>query len=157
MLPLSLGSGCSFWLKGGVALQSRMIKDSSKGRARCWVVPGNGYQVLILWSQELRVVQVKAPCIGFIQENLIESSLQSSLPYIPIYMVHASYYASYPKVPCVRHEVNMWCTCCIISLLLEPSIFFYISCDRVMSSLTLTLSSKNRKMKINPMIMRIRK
>ena len=51
----------------------------------------------------------------------------------------------------------MWCTYCMISLLLEPSIFFYISCDRVMSSLTLTLSSKNRKMKINPMIMRIRK
>ena len=71
-------------------------------------------------------------------------------------MVHASYYASYPKVPCVRHEVNMWCTCCIISLLLEPSIFFYISCDRVMSSLTLTLSSKNRKMKINQNEIKIR-
>jgi len=50
----------------------------------------------------------------------------------------------------------MWYTCCMISLLLEPSIFFpgscdlwlllvTISCDWVM--LSLTLSSKNRKMK----------
>ena len=31
------------------------------------------------------------------QENLIESSLQSRLPYIPIQMVHASYCAPYSK------------------------------------------------------------
>ena len=56
-------------------------------------------------------------------------------------MVHASYCTSYPKVLCERHEVNMWFTCCMTSLLLEPSMFFHASCD-------LTLSSKNRKMKI---------
>ena len=33
-------------------------------------------------------------------------------------------------------------TCCMILLFLEPSISFHASCD-------LTLSSKNRKMKIN--------
>ena len=37
-------------------------------------------------------------------------------------MVYASYYASYSKVPCVRHEVNIRCTYCMISLLLESSI-----------------------------------
>jgi len=36
----------------------------------------------------------------------------------------------------------MWFTCCITSLLLEPSTSFHISCDPI-------LSSKNRKMKIN--------
>ena len=67
-------------------------------------------------------------------------------------MVCASYCASYPKVPCVRYEINMQFTCCMTSLLLEPSMFFYASCD-------LTLSSKNIKMKINQkeMKMRIRK
>ena len=60
-------------------------------------------------------------------------------------MVYASYCASYPKVLCVRYEVNIWFTCCMTSLLLELSIFFHVfhaSCD-------LTSSSKNRKMKIN--------
>ena len=80
--------------------------------------------------------------LGLTQENSIESSLQSSLPYIPINIVYASYCASYPKVSCVRHEVNMWFICCITLLLLEPSMFFHASCD-------LTLSSKNRKTKIN--------
>jgi len=41
------------------------------------------------------------------QENSIESSLQSSLPYIPIHMVCANYCVSYPKVLCIRHEVNI--------------------------------------------------
>ena len=58
---------------------------------------------------------------------MIKSSLQSSLPYIPIYMVHANYCAPYPKVPCVRHKVNMWCTCCMMLLLLELSISFHVS------------------------------
>ena len=53
-------------------------------------------------------------------------------------MVCASYYASYPKVSYIRHEVNMWFTCYMTSLLLEPSMSFHASCD-------LTLSSKNRK------------
>ena len=41
-------------------------------------------------------------------------------------MVHANYCAPYPKPPCVRHEVNMWYTCCIISLFLEPSMSFFL-------------------------------
>jgi len=63
------------------------------------------------------------------QENSIESSLQSSLFYIPIYMVHASYYTSYSKVLYVRHKVNMQYTCYITLLFLEPSTFFHASCD----------------------------
>jgi len=98
----------------------------------------------MLQLKDLRVSQSEEPCIGLIPENSIESSLQSSLPYISIHMVCASYCASYPKVPCVRHEVNIWYICCMILLLLEPSMFFHVSCDWVMLSLTLTLSSKNR-------------
>ena len=56
---------------------------------------GIGNRVLILQLQELRVVQVKEPCIEFIQENSIENSGQDSLPYIPFYMVHASYCVPY--------------------------------------------------------------
>ena len=52
---------------------------------------------IVLQSQDLRVDQVKEPCIGFIQENLIESSLQSYLPYISILMVCTHYYTAYPK------------------------------------------------------------
>ena len=63
-------------------------------------------------------------CIRVIQKNSIESSLQSCLSYIPIQMVCANYCAPYPKWPCVRHEVNIWCTCYIMSLLLELSTFF---------------------------------
>ena len=56
-----------------------------------------GIRILLLQSQDLRVSQVKEPCIGFTQENSIESSLQSHLPYIPKLMVHTYYYAAYFK------------------------------------------------------------
>jgi len=36
----------------------------------------------VLQSQDLRVGQVKEPCIGLTQENSIENSVQDSLPYI---------------------------------------------------------------------------
>ena len=36
----------------------------------------------MLQTQDLRVNQEKEPCIGFIQENLIENSVQDSLSYI---------------------------------------------------------------------------
>ena len=43
-------------------------------------------------------------------------------------MVHAYYYAPYPKQPCVEHETNMCCLCGMTSLVLEASTkFFYIS------------------------------
>ena len=38
----------------------------------------------LLQSQDLRVNQVKEPCIGFTQENLIENSVQDGLSYIRI-------------------------------------------------------------------------
>ena len=79
----------------------------------------------MLQLQDLRVGQVKEPCIGFTQENSIESSLQSHLPYISILMVYAHYCAAYPKQPYVRNEINIYCTYYIILLLqnlLLPSI-----------------------------------
>ena len=36
----------------------------------------------LLQSQDLRVGQVKEPCIGLTQENLIENSVHDCLPYI---------------------------------------------------------------------------
>ena len=53
-------------------------------------------------------------CIRVTQENSIESSLQNSLSYILLQMVCASYCAPYPKWPCVKHEANMWCSCCMM-------------------------------------------
>ena len=41
-------------------------------------------------------------------------------------MVHANYCAPYPKPPYVRHKINMWCTCCITLILLEPSMPFFL-------------------------------
>ena len=36
----------------------------------------------MLQTQDLRVGQVNKPCIGLIQENLIENFVQTCLPYI---------------------------------------------------------------------------
>ena len=58
-------------------------------------------------SKTLELVNKKNLILELTQENSIESSLQSSLSYIPIHMVYASYCASYPKVPYIRHEVNI--------------------------------------------------
>ena len=37
---------------------------------------------LLLQTQNFRVSQEKEPCIGLIQENSMENSIQDSLPYI---------------------------------------------------------------------------
>ena len=39
-------------------------------------------------------------------------------------MVCANYCASYPKPPCVKHEVNMCGPCCMMSFILEFSTMF---------------------------------
>ena len=70
-------------------------------------------------------------CIGIIQENLIKSSLQNSLPYILLQMIYANYCALYPKWPCIKHKANMWCPYCMTLfcsrtfyfLLLSPVIY----------------------------------
>jgi len=77
--------------------------------------------------KDLRVGQKSKPCIGLIQENLIKSSLQNSLPYILLQMVHASYCAPYPKWPCVKHEANIWCPCCMTSLCSRTFYFLLLS------------------------------
>ena len=40
------------------------------------------FRSIMLQTQILRVGQVNKPCIGLTQENLIENSVQDSLPYI---------------------------------------------------------------------------
>ena len=57
-------------------------------------------------------------------------------------MVCTCYCAPYPKQPCVVYEANIWCPCCMTSFILDPSTSFFVSCD-----LTLTLCSKNRKIR----------
>ena len=68
----------------------------------------------------LRVGYRNNSCIRKTQENSIEIPLQNRLPYILLLMVHAHYCAPYPKQPCVEHEVNMCCPCCMTSFVLEP-------------------------------------
>ena len=60
-----------------------------------------------------------------IQENSIEIFLQTSLSFILLSMVYAYYCAPYPKWLCVKHEVNMWYLCCMMSFVLEPSTSFF--------------------------------
>jgi len=62
-----------------------------------------------------------------IQENSIKSSLQNSLPYILLQIVCASYCAPYPKWPCVKHEANMWCPCCMMSFCSKTFYFLLLS------------------------------
>ena len=40
-------------------------------------------------------------------------------------MVHANYYAPYPKQPCVKHEANMWCPC-YITLFCSRTFYFFL-------------------------------
>ena len=81
----------------------------------------------MLWSLILKVGYKNNSCIREIQENSIESSLQTSLPYILLQMVHASYCAPYPKWPCVKHEANMWCLYCITSFCSRTFYFLLLS------------------------------
>jgi len=59
----------------------------------------------MLQSQDLRVGQVKEPCIGLIQENSIEDSVQDGLPYILISNGPCKLFLAYPKWPCILHVV----------------------------------------------------
>ena len=51
----------------------------------------------MLQTQALRVGQVKEPCIGLIQENSIENSVQDSLSYIQIPDGLCKLFLTYPK------------------------------------------------------------
>ena len=51
----------------------------------------------MLQSQDLRVGQVKKPCIELIQENSIENSVQDCLPYILISDSLCELFLAYPK------------------------------------------------------------
>ena len=130
--------------------------QASVYRCRVWIE--------VLWLKDLRVGQWIEPCIESTQENSIENSIQDYLSYIQISNGPCELFLAYPKWPCIHLKVNIYITYCMISSLSEYSIFFYVSydlslllllcclmwlmCDQVMSSLTLTLSSKNRKIKI---------
>jgi len=69
---------------------------------------------LLLQLKDLRVGQEEEPCIGFTQENSIESSIQDCLPYILKALVHANDKYSCPNahaltmiILCVFYAVNM--------------------------------------------------
>ena len=51
----------------------------------------------MLQLQDLRVSQVKEPCIGLTQENSIENSVQDCLPYIQIPNGLYKLFLAYPK------------------------------------------------------------
>ena len=51
-------------------------------------------------------------------------------------MVCASYCATYPKQPYIKHEVSMWCIYYITSLLLEPSTSFSSPVINVVTTLS---------------------
>ena len=42
-------------------------------------------------------------------------------------MVCASYCAPYPNIPCVKHEANIWCPCCITSFCSRTFYFLLLS------------------------------
>jgi len=51
----------------------------------------------VLQSQDLRIGQVKEPCIRLTQENSIENSVQDCLPYILIPNSPCKLFLAYPK------------------------------------------------------------
>ena len=55
------------------------------------------YIYYMLQSQDLRVDQVKEPCIGLTQENSIENSIQDCLSYIQIPNSPCKLFLAYPK------------------------------------------------------------
>ena len=57
----------------------------------------------MLQLQDLRVDQVKKPCIGLIQENLMKFPSTMYLPYI--HLTYSPYYTNlaYSKEICVKH------------------------------------------------------
>ena len=60
---------------------------------------GKDKKVVMLWFKTQVVKSRNNSGIGVTQENSIEFLIQSSLPYILLLMVRASYCASYPKCP----------------------------------------------------------
>jgi len=70
----------------------------------------------MLWFQDFRVGQEKEPCIEFIQENLIESSVQDCLPYILLVHCLCSTTLACPKWLCICLKVNICCICYMILL-----------------------------------------
>ena len=108
----------------------------------------------LLWIKTQRVKSRNNSYIGVTQENSIEFLIQSSLPYILLPMVCASYCAPYPKWPWVWHEASMCCPCCMTSLCSRT--FYFLLPSPVISLVTdVTVwlinpnpsCSKNRKMK----------
>ena len=84
------------------------------------------------------------------QENLIESSLQNSLPDILLQIVYARYCAFYPKWLCVKHEANIWCPCYITSFcsktfysLLSSSIINVVTTPSDVTDVTVWLITSN--------------
>ena len=62
----------------------------------------------------VRIEQKNNSCIGVIQENLIENSIRTNLPYIQILNGPCELFLAYPKPPYVRLKINMYNTHCIM-------------------------------------------
>ena len=63
--------------------------------------------VLMLQTQVFSVGQVNEPCIGLIQENLIENSVQDCLSYILIPSGLCELFIAYPKQLCIYLKINI--------------------------------------------------
>ena len=79
----------------------------------------------MLKSQNLKVSQVKEPCIALIQENLIENSVQDCLPYILLTDGPCSTTLAYPKWLYVCLKAIMYIIHNLMLFLLEPSTIFH--------------------------------
>jgi len=64
-------------------------------------------RIIMLQLKDLRVDQWIESCIGLIQENLIENSVQDCLPYILKPHGPCQLLLAYPKQPCICLKVNM--------------------------------------------------
>ena len=84
-------------------------------------------------SKTLGLVKWEEPCIGFIQENLIETSVQNSLPYIPWTHGPCELFLPYPKQSCVYLKANMCLIHCMTSSFqnLLCSSLCHMTCDCV--------------------------
>ena len=89
------------------------------------------------YNSKLLELDYKVTLYWVTQENSIKNSLQNSLPYILLQIVCASYCVPYPKWPCVKHEANIWCPCCITSFC--SRIFYFLLLSLMIDVMT-TLS-----------------
>ena len=95
---------CSYQLDNLAIMSSKyplyalVVTDISiKNNVAIFITHIHIYNRLVVMILILRVEYKNNSCIRKTQENSIRNSLQNSLPYILLQMVHANYCAPYPK------------------------------------------------------------